>query len=160
MMRKFCLALAIAAVGLMVSCTKKTKEEPCVDLTVTADASDSAALANYITSKGIEATYDSRGFYYRISKAGDASRPGFCGKVVVNYAGKLANGQQFDSGNNASFTVSNLVSGFRYGLNLIGAGGKVTIYLPPSLGYGNDDYGTIAGGSILIFDVDLISITN
>ncbi len=158
MMRKFCLALAISSATILVSCTPKTKEVPCADLTVKASSSDSLVLANYITDKGIEATYDPRGFYYKIPTEGNTNRAGYCGKVTINYTGKLTNGHQFDSRNGANFSLDNLVSGLRYGINLIGEGGKAKFYLPPSLAYGNDDYQAIPGGSILIFEVDLVSI--
>ena len=159
MMRNFPSALAIISIAILAACTPKKKEVPCEELTIKAAAADSAALANYIAEKEIVATYDPRGFYYRIKTAGNENRPGYCSNIVVNYVGKFTNGQQFDSGNNVSFNLTNLVSGFRYGLNLVGEGGEVTFYLPPSLGYGNDDYQSIPGGSILIFDADLISIT-
>lgn len=159
MMRNFSSALAIISISILAACTPKEKEVPCAELKVTAAPADSAALANYIAEKGIVATYDPRGFYYRIKTAGNENRPGYCGKVVVNYVGKFTTGQQFDSGNNVNFSLENLISGFRYGFNLIGEGGAITIYLPPSLAYGNEDYQGIPGGSILIFNADLISIT-
>lgn len=158
-MRELISAMAITSISLLAACTPKNKEVPCADLTVKATEADSARLANYMTENNIEATYDPRGFYYKIRETGNESRVGFCGKAVVTYVGKFTNGQQFDSGNKVNFSLENLISGFRYGLNLIGEGGKATFYFPPSLGYGNDDYQGIPGGSILVFSTELNSIT-
>lgn len=158
-MRNLIPAIAITSISILAACTPKNKEVPCAELTVKASTEDSVRLANYINDNDIEATYDPRGFYYRIRETGNESRVGFCGKAAVTYVGKFTNGQQFDSGNKVNFSLENLISGFRYGLNLIGEGGKATFYFPPSLGYGNDDYQGIPGGSILIFTTELVSIT-
>jgi len=76
----------------------------------------------------------------------------------VNYGGKFTNGTQFDAANNVPFQLSRLVIGWQEGIPLIGTGGSITLYLPPSLGYGSADYGDIPGNSILIFDISLTAV--
>jgi FKBP-type peptidyl-prolyl cis-trans isomerase len=48
--------------------------------------------------------------------------------------------------------------GWQYGLPLIKPGGKILLYLPPSLGYGSSPVGTIPANSVLIFEVQLVSV--
>ncbi|MEY3433469.1 MAG: hypothetical protein RL131_1405, partial [Bacteroidota bacterium] len=43
------------------------------------------------------------------------------------------------------------------GLPLINAGGKIKLYLPPSLGYGSRAVGSIPANSVLIFEITLVA---
>lgn len=159
-MRNTFIGLAVAAAAAFAACTPKTKVEPCVDATVAVSQSDSVALKNFIDQNNIDATYDSRGFYYRVHTLGTGKMPGQCAGVVVDYTGKLTNGTIFDSGNNISMTLRDKIPGFRMAIPLFGEGSEYSIYLPPSLAYGNADNGSIPGGSILIFKIKLNSITD
>lgn len=38
-------------------------------------------------------------------------------------------------------------------------GSKYKLYIPHELGYGANDYGSIPGGSLLIFEVELLGIS-
>jgi len=78
--------------------------------------------------------------------------------VVVNYVGKLTNGTIFDSGNNVSFSLGGLITGWQEGIPLIAPGGSITLYLPPSLAYGSRATGSIPANSNLIFKIDLKSV--
>jgi|SRR5690606_2237594 len=116
-------------------------------------------LTSYLESKNITAEFDSRGFYYVIEAQGNENKPDACSQVQVNYDGKLTNGARFDSQQNIAFDLSGLITGWRMGIPLIGEGGKITLYLPPSLGYGSAASGSIPGSSILIFQIDLLSVS-
>jgi FKBP-type peptidyl-prolyl cis-trans isomerase FkpA len=48
-----------------------------------------------------------------------------------------------------------LILGWQYGIPLVKAGGRIMLYLPPSLGYGSQSTGTIPANSVLIFDITL-----
>ncbi len=159
-MRNTIITLALGTAAAFAACTPKTKVTPCVDTTVSVTQADSIALKNFIDQNNIDATYDSRGFYYRVHTLGTGKKPGQCAGVLVDYTGKLTNGTVFDSGNNISMAVRNLIPGFRMAMPLFGEGSEYSIYLPPSLAYGNADNGSIPGGSILIFKIKLNSITD
>jgi FKBP-type peptidyl-prolyl cis-trans isomerase FkpA len=74
----------------------------------------------------------------------------------VKYTGRLTNGSVFDSSTGATFALANLITGWQQGIPYIGKGGKITLYLPPSLGYGSQASGSIPANSILIFEIELI----
>lgn len=148
--------LSLSLLATVASC--KDEKTTCVESTVKVPGSDSIALRNYITNNSITAEYDSRGFYYKITNQGDSKKPSQCATVNIDYVGKLTNGTVFDSNNNQSFSLLNLISGWRMGVPHIGEGGEMTLYLPPALGYGNEDNGPIPGGSITIFTIKLHTI--
>jgi FKBP-type peptidyl-prolyl cis-trans isomerase FkpA len=79
----------------------------------------------------------------------------------VKYVGKLTDGTVFDQtqgSNTFSTYLYNVIRGWTNGLPYIKPGGKIHLYIPPTLGYGSQAIGTIPGNSILIFDVELIAV--
>lgn len=145
----------ITSCAVWIGCSKK--DESCNPI-IEAPASEVAALEQYLTTNKIEATKDSHGFYYRIDAAGTGTHPDACSEVSVNYKGMLTNGTIFDQANEVRFQLKGLIEGWQAGIPLIGKGGKITLYLPPSLGYGSSANNGIPANSILIFSIDLIKV--
>lgn len=154
-MRKINL-LAVLLIIMFAACKKDSKKD-CPTVTITAPDTEVAALQAYLDNNSITATKDPRGFFYVIHAAGD-KKPGVCNVVTINYKGVLTDGSQFDAANNANFYLGQLITGWQEGLPLIGTGGSITLYIPPSLGYGSRTYQGIPANSILIFDIDLIAM--
>jgi FKBP-type peptidyl-prolyl cis-trans isomerase len=90
------------------------------------------------------------------AKAGD--------RVTVHYTGTLTNGTKFDSsvdkGQPYTFTLGTgtVIKGWDEGLVGMKAGGKRQLTIPPHLGYGSQDKGTIPPNSTLKFDVELVKL--
>ena len=87
--------------------------------------------------------------------------------VAVSYTGWLYSataadhkGTQFDA--SSSFTVTlganQVISGFEQGVLGMKEGGKRTVYIPSSMGYGSTGYATIPGNAGLVFDITLIKV--
>lgn len=151
--------IGLLAGSLLMGCGSASNE-PC-DATPVATAAlpeETTTLRQYITSNGIRATADERGFYYTIQSPGTGAKPTVCSEVSVNYVGKLTNGDTFDSGNDVSFGLNQLVLGWQEGIPLIAPGGKITLYLPPSLAYGSQEQPGIPANSILVFEIDLLKV--
>ena len=154
---KYIFLLIITAVSLGCgSCAKK--ETTCDPPQVTVPQEELTRLTDFINSRNITAELDARGFYYSIAAQGNGTHPSACADVTVNYKGTLTNGATFDKREGSVFSLDGLVAGWRLGIPLIAAGGKITLYLPPSLGYGSSASGSIPGNSILIFEIDLIAV--
>lgn len=152
-MKTFFLYSAMLFMVFAMGC--KTKET-CTTPTKTAPDSEVLAIEAFLTSKGITATKDPHGFYYIITVPGGTSKPTICSTISVKYTGSLTNGSIFDSSTGATFALANLITGWQQGIPYIGKGGKITLYLPPTLGYGSQSSGSIPANSILIFDIELI----
>jgi FKBP-type peptidyl-prolyl cis-trans isomerase FkpA len=60
--------------------------------------------------------------------------------------------------------LGQLIIGWQKGLPLIKSGGSITLFIPPSLGYGNQDIRNSSGAVIipansnLKFTIDLVSV--
>ena len=83
----------------------------------------------------------------------------------MHYTGTLQDGTEFDSsiprGEPLSFTLGSgqVIKGWDQGLLAMCAGEKRKLVIPPDLGYGDSGAGAkIPGGSVLIFEVELIKI--
>jgi len=144
---------------LVTSCLKKDSGCGYSSDTAVAPASEQQVLKNYIDSAAITASYDSRGFYYRVVSLGAGNVPGPCSQITVAYSGRLTSGLVFDTQSNSVFaSLGSLIDGWREGIPLIRKGGRIQLYIPPTLGYGAMGDGTIPGNSILIFDISLLDV--
>lgn len=84
-------------------------------------------------------------------------------KVAVNYKGWLTDGTLFDQskeGAPISFTLGNqeVIPGWESTIAGMLVGGKRRLIIPPAMGYGDTAQGPIPAGSMLIFDVELVSV--
>ncbi|HKP32557.1 MAG TPA: FKBP-type peptidyl-prolyl cis-trans isomerase [Chitinophagaceae bacterium] len=162
-MQKIIPFLLICTVAFS-SCLKKDKGCQYSSSATIAPASEQQAVQTYLTNNGITAIQHSSGFYYKITNAGSGMAPTLCSAVRVAYTGKLTNGNIFDSDTDVTFELGVLIEGWKKGVPLIQKGGKITLYIPPSLGYGPSDIKDannnviIPGNSILIFDIELLDV--
>ncbi len=160
-MRNAFVLMIIASV-LFFSCGKKDTTCGYTDSAAVAPASEVQTLQNYLSSNNITATASPSGFYYTITAQGSGKAVvNLCSLVTINYVGKLTNGTVFDqtqAGSPATFTLGQLIVGWQKGLPLISKGGSIRLYIPPSLGYGASQAGSIPPNSILIFDITMVDI--
>jgi FKBP-type peptidyl-prolyl cis-trans isomerase FkpA len=160
MTKKYFIILALP-VFILFACSKSTSIYDCATPVGTPSTSQLTELKNYITSKGITATEDSRGFYYSITNPGyGLSAPTSATTVQVKYRGTLPDGTAFDStktGETAIISLGGTILGWQYGIPLIKKAGIIDLYLPPSLAYGCTASGKIPASSMLIFHVELIN---
>lgn len=102
------------------------------------------------------------GLQYKIIKQGTGKKPGSQDEVTVHYEGRFLDGKIFDSSYEknepVSFPVNGVIKGWTEGLQLMNEGSVYELYVPSTLGYGDNSYGQVPGGSTLIFKVELISI--
>ena len=103
------------------------------------------------------------GMQYLVIKAGDGPKPTLNDTVRCHYTGTLIDGTVFDSsverGEPAEFPVGGVIKGWVEALQLMPVGSKWKLFIPSELAYGDNQAGpTIAPGSTLVFDVELLEI--
>ena len=150
--------LPLLAVLLIIGGCTKNVENSCPAVTLTAPDSQVALLQRYIDSSGITAVKDPRGFFYTIHDTGIGAKPTSCSLITISYKGTLLNGTEFDSGHDKAMLLSQLINGWQEGLPLIRKGGRITMYLPPYLGYGSRSSTAIPANSSLIFSIELLNV--
>jgi FKBP-type peptidyl-prolyl cis-trans isomerase len=117
-------------------------------------------LAENKKKQGIITT--ASGLQYEVITQGTGPKPAVSDTVVCNYKGTFINGTEFDNsysrGTPAEFPLNRVIKGWTEVLQLMPTGSKYKVYVPYQLGYGASDYNGIPGGSLLIFDIELLSI--
>ncbi|QYX65975.1 FKBP-type peptidyl-prolyl cis-trans isomerase [Shewanella putrefaciens] len=118
-------------------------------------------LAQNKTKEGVITT--ASGLQYQVLSQGDGTvHPKASDTVTVHYHGTLIDGTVFDSsvdrGEPIAFPLNRVIKGWTEGVQLMVVGDKVRFFIPSDLAYGNRSTGKIGGGSVLIFDVELLKI--
>ncbi|HEY6926035.1 MAG TPA: FKBP-type peptidyl-prolyl cis-trans isomerase [Steroidobacteraceae bacterium] len=102
------------------------------------------------------------GLEYKVIAPGSGEPPKPGDMVTVNYKGTLLNGTEFDSsakhGGPATFPSNGVIKGWQEALALMKPGSKYQLWIPPALAYDVESPPTIPPGSMLIFEVELLSI--
>lgn len=103
------------------------------------------------------------GLRYRILRQSKGRKPTARNEVTVHYRGWLDNGRVFDSsydrGEPISFPLSGVVKGWTEGMQLVGEGGMIELWLPSRLGYGaQGSPPSVPPYATLHFVVELINV--
>lgn len=132
-------------------------------------AKDEATLKAYFAKNKIKATRTPSGLYYVIHKKGSGANAQKGQMVSMKYMGKFLDGKMFD-GNmddkynltrnalNFKIGVGQVIAGWDEGILLLNPGTQATLYIPSGIGYGPGGRGPIPPNSIMMFDVELISV--
>jgi FKBP-type peptidyl-prolyl cis-trans isomerase FklB len=117
-------------------------------------------LADNKKKQGIVTT--ASGLQYEVLTQGAGPKPTIKDTVVCNYKGTFLDGTEFDNsfkrGTPVEFELTRVIRGWTEVLQLMPAGSKYKVYVPYELGYGASDYNGIPGGSLLIFEIELLSV--
>lgn len=123
-------------------------------------AKNESEITAYIKKHDLQAERSNSGLYYVIDEEGSGVRPVASSNVTVAYKGYYTNGNVFDKSGEAGipFGLYQVINGWTEGIQYFKEGGRGMLLVPAHLGYGNKDYNGIPGGSVLIFDIHLISV--
>jgi FKBP-type peptidyl-prolyl cis-trans isomerase len=125
---------------------------------------ESMLREKYLKEKNITVKPTASGLYYVEKAKGTGAKAVAGKKVKVHYTGTLLNGTKFDSSRdrNQPFEFElgkgQVIKGWDEGVALMNVGGKATLIIPSSIGYGERDMGTIPPYSTLVFDVELLEV--
>ena len=162
------LAACVITLFIFSSCLKKDSKCGYSDSTIIAPDAEKQALSDSLDTYNItNATLHASGFYYTIVNPGTGpSVSNLCSNITVTYKGSFFDGKIFDStkaGETAYFPLGGFITGWQKGIPLVKAGGEINLYIPPSLGYGANDFpssGTVVipKNSYLVFKVRVVDI--
>lgn len=117
-------------------------------------------LAENSKKAGVQVTES--GLQYIIIEAGNDVKPSETDTVFVHYKGTLTDGTKFDESpendEGVRMVLNRVIKGWTEGLQLIGEGGKIQLFVPSELGYGENGTRGIEPNSTLIFDVELVKV--
>lgn len=102
------------------------------------------------------------GLQYKILKKGEGRAPTPDDKVVCQYKGTLLDGTEFDStekrGHAVTLPVKGIMAGWTQALQMMPAGSKWQLFIPPQLAYGEKIVHGIGPNATLVFEVEVMSI--
>jgi len=103
------------------------------------------------------------GLQYQIVREGNGVKPTERDTVEVNYEGKNLEGKVFDSsyerGATVSFPLNGVIKGWTEGMQYVGEGGEIMLWIPAELAYGDRNVGADIGpNEALTFKVELVSV--
>ena len=122
-------------------------------------AEGEAFLAENKLKDGVAVT--ASGLQYIIEEKGNDVVPKPEDTVEVYYKGTLLDGTVFDETHDdtVSFPLNAVIPGWTEGIQLIGEGGKIRLFIPSNLAYGPSGAGGVIGpNATLIFDVELVKV--
>lgn len=155
------LLSALLVMTLFISCKKESSESSSVAPSeIPYIAKNEKEIQDYVAKKGLKGTKSESGLYYVINDPGTGKQATPASNVTVAYKGYFMNGEVFDQSdeNGISFGLNQVVKGWTEGISYLKEGGSAILVIPAVLGYGGNDNGKIPGGSVLVFEVKLISV--
>jgi FKBP-type peptidyl-prolyl cis-trans isomerase FkpA len=126
------------------------------------------AKVTYASALGVDLssmTKSADGLYTKDVVSGTGAEAQAGKTVTVHYTGWLPDGTQFDSSRPSghpfqfSLGTGSVIQGWDEGVPGMKVGGQRRLVIPSALGYGENGYpGVIPPNSVLVFDVELISV--
>ncbi len=152
-MMKYCIFTVLTF--LFIACADKTTTER-IDFT----AQNEQEITEYLSENNLTAQRSDTGLYYVIDEQGTGAQPNENSSVTVAYKGYFTNKSVFDESDaeGISFSLQQVIKGWNEGITYFKEGGSGILLVPSDLGYGSFDSRGIPGGSVLIFEVTLISV--
>jgi len=131
-----------------------------------ASARNAAAAHEFLArnAKATGVTTTASGLQYKILQSGDADAPSprATDQVTVNFRGTLLDGSEFDSsskpGTLSTLQVNGLMQAWTEALTMMKPGAEWQLFVPPELGFGPATRRGVPGGSLLIYDLHLLSV--
>jgi FKBP-type peptidyl-prolyl cis-trans isomerase FkpA len=152
-MKKIQLFASLGMLFFIAACEKKLSPEEQFD-------QDIKDIKAYIADNDLDAVETSSGLHYVITDEGTGNNPEADDNVTVRYKGYTINGSVFDQSDEEgiTFNLQQVIQGWTEGIQLFKEGGKGILLIPSESGYGENGSSSIDPNTVLIFDVDLLTI--
>ncbi len=111
-------------------------------------------------NEGVQVTES--GLQYQILEEGTGISPKKEDTVVVNYLGTLIDGEKFDSSYDReeplTIPLTSVIPGWAEGLTYCKEGGKIKMWIPAELAYGDRGPAAIGPNQVLVFECELLEV--
>lgn len=143
----------------LVSCKLSDDTNPIVVEPIDYSEINEEQINTYLEDNFLQSQKTDSGLHYIIENQGEGAKPTATSNVTVAYKGYLLDGRVFDQNTDGlSIGLDQVISGWTEGIPLFNERGNGILLIPAHLGYGSFDVNGIPGGSVLIFEVELISV--
>lgn len=115
-------------------------------------------IIKYISDNNLNAEKTNSGLYYVLNEEGSGARPAENSIVNIEYKAYFLDGTIIGESESEIIELSQIIEGLKEGIQLFKEGGNGTLIIPSNLAYGMAGSGSIRGGTVLIFDINLIEI--
>lgn len=168
-MKRTLFLIGLSATLALGACVKEAAQGcTYTDSSASATTAERTFISDFLLTNSLSATELPSGVFYTITRTGTGVTPNVCSQVFVKYGGYiLGRTTPFDANNTEGgipMTLGGLIVGWQKGLAVLKSGGAITLYIPPSLGYGaqeiRDGNGNtvIPSNSYLKFDIELVNV--
>ena len=145
------LSLIVFLFTVFVACNKVSKEEQA--------KIDKDLIVAYVADNNLTGEYTFTDLWFDIETQGSGEQAYSGAEVTVAYTGYLLNGKEFDSSpEGITFNLDGVIDGWKQGIPKFKEGGKGKLIIPSALGYGKSEKSSIPANSVLIFDIELITV--
>jgi FKBP-type peptidyl-prolyl cis-trans isomerase FkpA len=125
-------------------------------------------ITDYLAANNLVAKRHNSGMYYIITDPGtttDAIPYYLNTTITAKYTGRILDGNVFTTVTNPSaYLLYTLIPGWQYGIPLIQKGGKIRLFVPSTLAYGqlgqSNSTPPIPPNAVLDFDIELVDAHN
>jgi len=152
-MRNIILLFAVGLFLTGTSCEKELSPEEQYK-------KDLEIIQNYIAEHNLDAQKTPSGLHFVVHTLGTGNHPYANDNVRVRYKGYTTDGKVFDQSEPEGivFNLQQVIKGWTEGIPKFKEGGKGILLIPSKLAYGEKGAGSISPNTVLIFDVDLLTI--
>lgn len=152
-MKKLVLILIIP---FFISCSK--------DDDISADeqlAIDEKIIDSYLSENEIDADEHFSGIRYLVHEEGSGEVPDLNSKIYAKISSRFLDGSSFyQSQEGEILLMNNLIDALKFMIPEMKEGGRITIYSPSAYCFGRNSSDLVPANSILIFDIELLSVIN
>lgn len=125
---------------------------------------DTTRIGDYLRESETGFVKKRSGIFFKETLPGTSQAPNPYDVVTMKYTLRVLEqdgpSEKIEENTLTDMPIFQLINGMKIGMPLIHEGGKATIYMPSYLGYGAAKNGSIPANSILIFDIELVSIAD
>ncbi len=121
---------------------------------------DIEEIKEYIALNNLDAHQKESGLFYVVTKEGNGNHPSANDDVIVRYKGYTTDGSVFDESDQEgiTFNLQEVIQGWTEGIQEFKEGGKGMLLIPSRLAYGEKGSGSIKPNTVLVFDIELLTI--